>query len=355
MVEGECQKMTSGMVSEKQTDYADLIAALAKVGSQPLWDRFKTLMTREPKAPDQPFIWPWAVMAPLVDRALAEVSMEDAERRVLLLANPAFGGKVKTTTNLNAAIQILGPHEEAHEHRHRLSAIRLVFEGGTGVTTVNEAHVPMARGDLILTPAMCWHGHINNGDERMVWLDGLDLPLALFDLDVVSFEPHKGPNAGTPPQVQVGDMFAQGGIVPQGIMPETGSSFPLLHYTWKALCHTFDQMPVGADGAKRVRYTNPVDGGSVLPTIDCYALELSQLQPTAAYRGTYNAVIAVLEGEGVSKVGDTEFHWKENDIFTLPHWNWISHTSKTEKSRLFMMTDREVLARLGYLVEEKQS
>lgn len=347
--------MTSDTTSGKQPDYTDLIAALAAVGSQPLWDRFKTLMTREPKAPDQPFIWPWASMSPLVDRALAEVSMDDAERRVLLLANPAFEGKVKTTTNLNAAIQILGPHEHAHEHRHRLSAIRMVFEGGSGVTTVNEAHIPMSRGDLILTPAMCWHGHINDGDERMVWLDGLDLPLALFNLDVVHFEPHKGPDAGTPPQVQADTLFAQGGMVPQGILPEHGTSFPLLHYRWDALCKTFDEMPARADGSKLVRYTNPVDGGSVLPTIDCYALELNGPSQTVPYRGTYNAVVAVLEGEGVSKIGSTEFHWKANDIFTLPHWNWISHTSKTEKSRLFIMTDREVLARLGYLVEEKQA
>lgn len=346
--------MDQNATNGKATDYADLIAALAAVGSQPLWDRFKTLMTREPKAPDQPFIWPWASMSPLVDRALAEVSMEDAERRVLLLANPAFGGKVKTTTNLNAAIQILGPHEHAHEHRHRLSAVRVVFEGGSGVTTVNEAHIPMSRGDLILTPAMCWHGHINDGDERMVWFDGLDLPLALHDLDVVSFEPHKGPNAATPPQVQVGGMFAQGGVLPQGIMPENQASFPLLHYSWTSTCATFDMMPESADGSKLVRYTNPVDGGSVLPTIDCYALELNDAKQTVPYRATYNAVIAVLEGEGVSKIGDKEFYWKENDIFTVPHWNWVSHISKTEKSRLFVMTDREVLARLGYLVEEKQ-
>lgn len=347
--------MTSGKANERHLDYADLIASLAAVGSQPLWDRFKTLMTREPKAPDQPFIWPWAAMSPLVDRALAEVRMEDAERRVLLLTNPAFGGKVKTTTNLNAAIQILGPHEHAHEHRHRLSAIRMVFEGGSGVTTVNEAHVPMSRGDLILTPAMCWHGHINDGEERMVWLDGLDLPLSLFDLDVVSFEPHKGVTPGAAPQVQVGALFAQGGIVPQGIMPQSEAWFPLLHYTWEEVCRTFEIMPQSADGSKLLRYTNPVDGGSVLPTIDCYALELNGQAPTTPYRATYNAVVAVLEGEGVSQVGDQEFHWKENDIFTLPHWNWISHVSKAPKSRLFKMTDREVLARLGYLVEEKKS
>jgi len=153
--------MSHSQSSAGQSDYSDLIAALAKVHVQPLWDRFKTLMTREPTAPDEPFIWPWQSILPMIDRAFAEVSMNDAERRVLLLANPAFNGKVKTTTNLNAALQILGPHEHAHEHRHRLSAIRMILEGSSGTTTVNGEHIPMSRGDLVLTPAMLIQSDIN--------------------------------------------------------------------------------------------------------------------------------------------------------------------------------------------------
>ncbi|TKC92275.1 cupin domain-containing protein [Trinickia terrae] len=335
-----------------QPDYRDLIAALESVHVQPLWDRFKTLMTREPTAPDTAFIWPWQSMLPMIERAATEVQMEDAERRVLLLVNPAFGGKVKTTTNLNAALQILGPHEHAHEHRHRLSAIRMILEGSSATTTVNGEHVPMKRGDLILTPPMCWHGHVNNGDDRMVWLDGLDLPLALFDLGIVSFEP--GPAGGrtaSPPPSVAGNAFAQAGMSPQGLIPE-GTAFPLLRYTWESMCRTFESMPAAADGSKTVRYTHPTSGGSVMPTIDCYALELSANARTVARRTTYNTIVAVLEGEGESQIGSTEIRWRPNDVFTVPHWNWVSHRASSGNARLFMMTDREVLARLGYLVEE---
>src|SRR5256885_14810632 len=31
--------------------------------------------------------------------------------------------------------------------------------------------LPIYDGDLILTPPMCWHGHINDSDHRIIWFD----------------------------------------------------------------------------------------------------------------------------------------------------------------------------------------
>jgi gentisate 1,2-dioxygenase len=42
-------------------------------------------------------------------------------------------------------------------------------------------------------------------------------------------------------------------------------------------------------------------------------------------------------------------------VFTLPHWNWISHTAASDDAVIFMMTDREFLAMTGYLREESRS
>ena len=114
-------------------------------------------------------------MQPLVERAVAEVSMEDAERRVLLLTHPAFAGSVATTTNLSAGLQTLLPGETARAHRHALQAIRFVMQGSGAVTSVNDHACPMAEGDLILTPAWTWHEHLHPGTGRMVWFDGLDV------------------------------------------------------------------------------------------------------------------------------------------------------------------------------------
>ena len=38
----------------------------------------------------------------------------------------------------------------------------------------------MQRGDLILTPTGLWHEHGHDGDEPVVWLDVLDLPLVYY-------------------------------------------------------------------------------------------------------------------------------------------------------------------------------
>lgn len=344
--------MRTTVEKSAQHDYEDLVQALAQVHAQPLWDRFKSLITREPVAPDAPHLWAWETMLPLIERAVDEVHMDDAERRVLLLANPAFGGQVKTTTNLNGALQILAAREHAHAHRHRLSAIRFVMEGHTATTIVNGKPCPMQPGDLVLTPSMTWHAHVNNGDDRVVWFDGLDLPLALFDMGVVCFEP--GPprfDDSYGPGVQPDAAFARGGVRPAGIGPEDGPS-PLLRFPWAAVCGAFEAMQPAADGSKLLRYTHPLTGGAVIPTIDCYAMELAPGQSTRERRGTCNAIAVVAEGEGESRIGSKLIRWKRNDVFTIPHWNWVSHRAARHGAKLFLMTDREVLDRLGYLMEE---
>jgi gentisate 1,2-dioxygenase len=334
-------------------DYSEFIAALQHVNVQPLWDRFTTLITREPTAPDVPFIWTWESLVPMIERAVAEVHLDDIERRVLLLANPSFGGKVKTTTNLNAALQILGPHERAHPHRHRLTAIRMVLEGNSATTIVDGKPCPMKRGDLILTPAMSWHSHVNEGDDRMVWFDGLDLPLALFDLGVVCFEPGPAREPEADLARHADAVFVQGGIRPTGVVPQSGAS-PLLRYSGEAVRAAFDGMTAAADGSKTLRYTNPANGGAVMPTIDCYAMDLAADATTRARRSTHNAIVAVVDGEGESTIGAETIRWRRNDIFTIPHWNWARHRASAGGAHLFLMTDREVLSRLGYLVEEER-
>jgi gentisate 1,2-dioxygenase len=59
----------------------------------------------------------------------------------------------------------------------------------------------------------------------------------------------------------------------------------------------------------------------------------------------------VAQGQGCSQVGDQSITWRVNDVFTIPHWNWVSHSASSD-AVIFMMTDRELLSSLGYLREE---
>ena len=64
-------------------------------------------------------------------------------------------------------------------------------------------------------------------------------------------------------------------------------------------------------------------------------------------------VRVVVEGQGSSTIGDVVIDWQENDIFTLPHWSWISHTGSSETATIFQSTDRDVMRRLDLLREER--
>ena len=123
-----------------------------------------------------PYLWRWSEVEPLVHRSGEVVTPDrDVERRILRLANP--GLPYGTTHTITAAIQLLLPGECAPAHRHTPTAIRWVLEGDGVYTTVEGDKCYMERGDLILTPSWTWHDHNSEGLSRMVWLDGLDVPL----------------------------------------------------------------------------------------------------------------------------------------------------------------------------------
>lgn len=334
-----------------ETPKPGLLEALAVIGAQPLWDRYQRITPRAPTTVSTQAHWPWATMAPLIQRACDEVSLADAERRVLLMTPPSQGGEAASTTNLLGGLQTLLPGESARAHRHSLQAIRLVMEGEGAVTTVNQHRCAMASGDLILTPAWTWHEHTHPGTSRMVWFDGLDLPLATR-LDTVFFELlHPGAGsvepAATRPSVLPWAKTVLASDAHDARQPG-GSRF---RFAWERACAALDATAPGPDGSRSLRYVDGDSGGPVLPTLDCYLLAPS-LAGTRRSRSTSNAVCVVVQGQGVSQVGADEIRWKAHDVFAVSHWTWVRHRAMDKDAVLFLMTDREFLATLGYLREE---
>jgi gentisate 1,2-dioxygenase len=325
--------------------------ALERANIQPLWDRYDRLLPAEPTPPDRPMQWRWQSLLPLIERAANDVSMERSERRVLMLVNPAFGGKPFTTTNLFAGIQILEPGERARLHRHTPSAMRFILEGQGGAATVVDGQVcDMLPGDLILTPSWCWHEHMNDSGKRCVWLDALDMPLAT-NLGVL-FAEHGKPQDNRHHLWQLDDgAFATAGLLPD-TTAERGAFSPMFRYPWSRTVTALEQAPFLDDGSRRVRYVDPTTGGPAIASLDCYAWQLPGRGATPPARSTANAVFAVVEGEGVSEIGGETVQWSQHDVFTVPHWTWASHKAQSAGARLFYFTDREVLRRLNWLREE---
>lgn len=323
----------------------DFHAAMRAANVSALWER--------PDRPNTPIeiahVWRWRNIEPLIDAAVAATDMDNAERRVLVLHNPALleRGLSGASKTLSVNLQVLMPGERARPHRHTMAALRFVLEGSGAVTVVDGKTCPMERGDMILTPGWTWHEHMHDGAGRMVWIDVLDVPLHQF-LDNGVFEP--GP-AHDVPDLAPDSAFAAPGLTPE---PPSGAIAysPMFRYPWAATVEALAAMPRGTDGSRALRYTDPTTGGAAMATIDCYMLGLDEGQPTRPYRTNSSAVCVVVDGEGVTEVDGTTLTWRENDVFALPHGGWISHKAASAEARLFQVSDREILHRMGLLREE---
>jgi gentisate 1,2-dioxygenase len=332
---------------------SDFVARLEAANLHPLWDRFRTLTPVKPQAKDPPLIWRWRDIEPFTERAVSEVPIDDVERRALILVNPAFGGETVTTSNLIAAFTVLDPGDRARPHRHTFAAIRFATRAEGATTIVNGRRCDMRNGDLILTPPMCWHGHINESDHRIIWFDAANIPL-IRQLDANFFEPGD-PTANQFWQVDEGDesLWSESGMVGADVKHAPAHS-PKYHYSGEAMRRLLAALPAGPDGAYVARYTNPATGNAVMPALDCYATRLPKGRTTRPKRTTCNMICLVVSGSGRSTVGEHTFDWSTHDVFSIPHWNFASHTASGEDANLFVVSDRAAFERFDLLREELQ-
>lgn len=284
----------------------------------------------------------------MLDRAVDAISVDNAaERRVLMLKNPAFRDVIGATCHLRMNFQVLLPRERAQPHRHNSNALRFVLEGEGAETIVDGKRCPMEVGDLILTPGGSWHEHVHNGDNgRVVWLDSLDAAL-LQRFRAQRYE------AG--PAYDVPNLPSDGAFLTPGFLPaqvDEPPYSPLFRYPWKTAVAALEAAPLKADGSRVVRYTNPMTGGAVLNRMDCYLIGLARSVQTQPCRTMSNSVCFVIDGDGLSHVGDKVIHWGKYDTFTLPSWQWFTHQSTSTDAKILQITDREVMRRLGLLIEE---
>jgi gentisate 1,2-dioxygenase len=308
---------------------AALIESLERSHIHPLWDRYQRITPLAPHAKEAPMHWRWQDIEPFTARAAKEVPIEDVERRALILANPAFGGQTVTTHNLIGAFTVLEPGDKALPHRHTASAIRFATQAEGAVTIVNGRRCQMREGDLVLTPPMCWHGHINQSDRRTVWFDAANMP-AVCALDASFFEPGTRQD---PRFWEVGEAGCEE-----------------FRFSGEEARRALAAAPAGNDGAQSFRYTK--QGASVMPTLDLFLKRVEA--KTIPHRATYNAICLVVSGAGRSIIGQSAFEWSRHDVFTIPHWTWASHEAARGGAELFVVTDRAIFERLDLLREELQ-
>jgi len=332
-----------------------LYADMAPTHLFPLWEVLHGLVTAEPRSAARPFLWNYLEARDFLLRAGALISAEQAERRVLILENPQLPGTSSITPSLYAGLQMVLPGEVAPCHRHTQSALRFVMEGDGAFTALDGEKAVMRPFDLVLTPNWRWHDHGNESAAPMIWLDGLDIPTVRFF--EASFA-ERLPSAAHPTTAPAGDTQARYG---RNLRPFAGTAAarrparqPLFHYPYAEWRDALARM-AGVDApdphlGHALEFTNPADGGPVMPTIAAHVRLIPKGFSTQPRRATDGTVFVVVEGEGTARIGGQSCALAERDLFVVPSWVELALEARQEMV-LFAYSDRAAQEKLGLFRE----
>lgn len=313
----------------------------------------------------EPFLWRYADIEPLLRDAAELVTMDDSERRSIVLVNPGMAPARATVSTLYTAYRLNDPDEVMPPHRHTINAVRIGLTGASNFTAVEGEPIVFGPGDVVLTPAETWHNHGNRGDEHAVNVSVLDLPLS-ETLNAASFEHGYeedgggGPAARREQSARFRDghssrAYGHGGLKPRFVdhARGTGRHSPMYVYRWErtlSLLDSFRDHDGSPWDAISVEYTDPVSGGPVYPTMTFFGQLLRPGERTLPQRQNASQVCIPLHGRGRSVVGGRTFDWRPHDAIAIPGGHWYEHAngSDAEDAVLFAASDEPALRALGF-------
>lgn len=321
----------------------------------PLWEVLAALVTATPRTPAIAAAWSFDRIRPMLMEAGHIITAAEAERRVLILENPAMPGQSRITQTLYAGLQLILPGEIAPAHRHAQNALRFIMDGDGAFTALDGERAYMHRYDLILTPGLLWHDHGNETEQPMIWLDGLDIPL-LQMLDG-SFVEHRADRGAWPTTRPAGDALLRWGRNLRPVHHDRlpGQPNPLFIYPFVEWRETLEALRQSEDphphDAYLMEFANPVDGGPAMATISAFARLVPSGFTTRPVRATDGMVHVVVEGSGSMKVNAVDFNLTPGTIIVTPSWS-ERVINATQDLVLFSYSDRAVQQKLGIWREQ---
>ncbi len=340
---------------------AQLYTDMSPLNLTPLWEVLHALVPPQPVTPCVSALWKYDDVRPFLMRAGEAITADEAVRRVLILENPALRGQSAITQSLYAGLQLILPGEVAPSHRHTQSALRFIVEGSGAYTAVDGERTTMRPGDFIITPSWTWHDHGNEADGPVVWLDGLDIPMVRF------FDAGFAQNDSRKSQVvsrTEGTSLARYGhnMAPVRGSAPFGATSPIFNYPYERSREALDRLerdaPVDDWDGFKLRYVNPLTGGSPMPTMATFMQRLPAGFSGNPWRQTDGAVYSVVEGHGeivIEHAGiQSVLTFGPRDHFVVPSW----HTARFKSATgcvLFSYSDRPVHQALGIHQEERLS
>ena len=341
-----------GISPELEAKRAAYYDRVHDMGLECLWNVNKRLVPPLPDIRAVPHLFDYPALRDLLLESGDLISASEAQRRVLNLNNPGFGGEHRITDSLYAGLQLLLPGEIAPAHRHSPAALRFIMEGEGAFTSVDGEKSYMTPGDFIITPSMTWHDHGHDGDVPVLWMDGLDIPT------VAAFGPmffDQYPEEVFPEGRPAGDSQARWGANMRPVnetweKPES----PIFSYPYARSRAALEKMREADEWdpyhGLKMQYVDPTTGGSPMPTISAFLQMLPADFKTERYQTTEGAVYVPVEGSGRVHVGDGEnavtLEWKPWDIFVIPCW-YPHRFEADDDVVLFSYSDRVSQQKLG--------
>ena len=312
-----------------------------------------------------PYLWRCVEdIEPILYRAVELITMDDSERRSLVLVNPGLAPRRATVSTMYTAYRLNDANEIMPPHKHSPSAIRFGLKGKGNFTGVDGENIVFGPGDMVLTPNDTWHNHGTVGNEQALNLSVLDLPL-VETLNAVHFdhdykEEENGKLVSKKEQTArfttdySQTTYGYGGLMPRFAGAKSrgaGHSSPMFVYRWEMVLDLFDKHKdrEGDDhDGLLVEYVDPTTGQPVYKTMTFFAQMLQPGQKTLPVRTTANLLVAPFEGEGYSVVDGKQFDWKEFDTLAIPGGSWFEHHNTSAKAPLFLFvaSDEPVLKKL---------
>ena len=329
----------------------ELYRALATVDMGPGWNKSTPSLYPSPKKKFPAAIWHYAQAKAALDAAGRLINTELAERRNLILANTGAGSDYATSTTLVSAYQMIMPGEHARSHRHTPNAVRMVVEGDGAWSAVDGEKCTMLPGDLILTPTGLWHEHGHDGDQPVVWLDVLDLPLVHY----MEASYHVDGGRQTVAGGRGERAYARGGVVPTPVFQRAsergGRAYPMLRYPWADTRAALEALAADRPEleAVQVSYVNPETGADAQNILGFHALMLRPSQTLRLPVRSPAVVFHVIEGAAAVQVEDQRFALAKADTCCAPGYCAVTLTNASldTPSFLFIADETPLHKKLG--------
>jgi len=314
----------------------------------------------------QPCHWQWSTLKEIIQESGDHVGLGHGkmsyDRRVIALTNPGLDNEYAITSSFFADFQLIRPGEATPSHRHTPCATRFIFEG-LGWTTVGNENVDFEPGDIIFTGQFPWHDHGNRGDDDLLFLDVLDIPLLQFlgvskwEFDYWTVTGSKEDRNSPYETKNYDDTIERRSDLRRCNSEKVRQAEFFNHLKWKETREILLQMSQEKgspyDGIM-LEFTNSETQGPIGPTMAIFTQMLRPAEKTLAHRHTTQTIYIGVEGRGKITVGDDVFEWAPKDVFVVPSWVWHKHENLSDDEPCFIhsISDASLISKINLFREQ---